>query len=302
MNGYLLPDTSAKSARKYLKDLPLMNLSFPFLKFVPNKLEDEATLTEALRKSHINATAREFRAWVLEWTFVFAVVSVAGVAIGMFLLHTVFIIAIMAMPAIFYMIGKDLPYSWQKSVGKQFSGVNFITFLSLFNVYVASGVRLDEIFEKIGESDRFKAISQESQRIVNDVRNFGMDIMTAMQESAKYSPSEKWSNFLGGIVSAAKSGSNIAAYVNAETAHATLEWDRDVEKLTESLNIFSEIYTTVGNAFPLFLVFIMGIMSVLGGTGSAGAMFTLLLAIVMPAGLSGVFTYIFSSTVREGFK
>lgn len=302
MSGYVIIDNTSKGEKKYLRELPLMSISKHFKGIAVAKLKNPDGLTQTLRKAHVDATASEYRAWAVGWTVLLIVAFIPVAIMGILLLHVYFFAAFFSVPLVFYYLSGSLPSQWEKSLGKRFGGVNFITFLSLFNVFVSSGTGLDEVFDRIGNSEGFGAISLECKRIVVDVRSFGMDIMGAMQESAKYSPSEGWGNFLNGIVSSAKSGSSITHYVNSETAHATLEWDKEIEKTTESINVLSEVYSTVGNAMPLFLVFLIGIMSALGSEGASGPMDTLFLAIVIPVVLSVTFVWLFSSSVREGFS
>ncbi|MEM3192141.1 MAG: type II secretion system F family protein [Candidatus Parvarchaeota archaeon] len=303
MTGYAIVDISGTRGKKFLRELPLIKLSTPFRRFINDR--DDNRLSETLKKARVNATSYEFKAWVVEWTFLFSIISLIGAVAGFLITRFYIVFMILLTPLIFYFIADKLPFSWKRSLEKQFSGLSYITFLSLFNVFISSGMRLDEAFERVGDigiGGGFNAIALECKRIVTDVRSFGMDIMGALQESAKYSPSEKWAGFVGGIVSSAKSGSNIVTYINDETTRALFDWDKEIEKMTESLNIFSEVYVTVGNAFPLFLIFMVGILSAMGAEGSAGPSETLLLALLIPPVLVGIFVWLFASSVKEGFK
>lgn len=303
MCAYVIADkTTAKTSRRYIRELPFLSGSKYFRRFVSKEAGDDYSLMENLRKAHVDATAFEYHAWVLEMVFVLAAIAVAGSVVGFLLIHTYFVFMLLLAPVIFYYMSGGLPRQWQNAVKKGFVGINFIRFLSLFNVFVSSGVNLVEVFDRIGQAPGFGAIGEECRRIVTDVRNFAMDVTSAMQESATYSPSQQWSDLLGGIVAAQRSGSNVVDYVNGETFHANLEWEKEVQKITENLNIFSEIYATVGNAFPLFLIFLVGIMSALGAEGPGGPRETLVLALIIPTVLSGVFVWLFASSVREGFK
>ena len=303
MCAYVIADkTATKASRGYLHELPLLSGSKYFRRFVSKEAGGDYVLIENLRKAHVDATAFEYRAWVMEMLFIFASGAVAGAVAGFLLVHTYFIFMALLAPVIFFYVLGKLPGQWQSAMKKKFAGINFIRFLSLFNVFVSSGVDLDEVFDRIGQAPGFGAIGEECRRIVTDVRNFAMDITNAMQESATYSPSQQWSDLLGGIVAAQRSGSSVVDYVNGETSRANFEWEKEVQKITENLNIFSEIYATVGNAFPLFLIFLVGIMSALGAEGPTGPRETLMLALIIPTVLSGVFVWLFASSVREGFK
>jgi flagellar protein FlaJ len=302
MSAYVIPiESEGTGSSKYLRKLPLFFGVKYFKKVVNASFGKDYALMENLRKAHVNATSVEYRAWVLEMTIIFTFVAVAGAVVGFLLLHTFFALAVFVAPLLFYYMSGSILTSWQNSIKKKFTGMNFIRFLNLFNIFISSGTNLVDVFDRIGHSG-FGAIGDECNRIVTDVRSFAMDITTAMQESAEYSPSRQWSEFMGGIVASMRSGSNVVDYVNGETLRASLEWEKEVQKNTESLNIFSEIYATVGNAFPLFLIFLVGIMSALGAMGTIGPTITLFLALVIPTTLSGVFVWLFASSIKEGFQ
>lgn len=301
----MLIEETEKGRVEYLKTLPLMGLASAFSSLFRRgggSDKEDPELTATLRKGHVDALASEFITWRMGMTIFMGMLVIVPVIVMVAFFRFYLSAVLIVLPVVFYYISRGMPSQWEKALSKQFGGVRFITFLSLFNVYLTAGVQLDGVFEKMGEVRSFGVISMECRRIVADVRSFGMDVMGAMRESVKNSGSEKWNGFIGGIISTTESGGDVVAYVNSETTRFMVEWDREVDRLTENINIFSEVYATVGNAMPLFLVFMVGLMSVLGAEGSAGPMDTIVLATVIPGALAGVFIWMFGSTVNEGFK
>ena len=117
----------------------------------------------------------------------------------------------------------------------------------------------------------------------------GLDTITALKNAISISPSEKFKEFIQGILATIQSGSDLETYfkrcVDKYMARDLVERKKNLE----SLAIMAESFVVTAIAFPLFLVIIISIM---GLTSSGGIDYTLLLLIafmVLPLAYLGFY-------------
>lgn len=300
MTNYLLP-ASVGVKKGYLKTLPLFKYLKSFQRLISPKIKNEKGLSDLLMRAHLNATAREYKGWGLGFTVLLAIIFIPSSIILYLLSNMYYFLALIAAPVVFYFLIPLLPRQYGSSLKKKMGGLRFIVFLNFFNVFASSGIPLEQVFEHMTSASTFGELAVECRRIVNNIKYYGMDVMGAMRESARTSPSDDWSGFLEGIVVSAQSGSDVVEYINNRTEYFIRNWDKEVEKQTETLNVFSEIYLIVGSAFPVLMIFMIGVMSALGPTVGMDPRLTLLISIVIPASMAGAFGYVIHASVKEGF-
>ena len=159
-----------------------------------------------------------------------------------------------------------LPLSKAKSRGKKIDrylpyATNFINTMSV------AGISPAEIFEALSIVDLYGEIQKEAQKITVEINLMGVDTITALKNAIAISPSDKFKEFIQGILSTIQSGSELCPYfercVEKYMASDLVERKRNLE----SLAIMAESFVVTVIAFPLFLVIIL---SVMGLTSSAG--------------------------------
>jgi len=159
-----------------------------------------------------------------------------------------------------------LPLSKAKSRGKKIDrylpyATNFINTMSV------AGISPAEIFEALSIVDLYGEIQKEAQKITVEINLMGVDTITALKNAIAISPSDKFKEFIQGILSTIQSGSELSPYfercVEKYMASDLVERKRNLE----SLAIMAESFVVTVIAFPLFLVIIL---SVMGLTSSAG--------------------------------
>ncbi len=267
-------------------------------------------LESDLLKAHIQLRPQEYLAYVM---FTSLIMAVVGIGIGSFLLFIgfssgnpvvlllMFIIALFMflMPVIVYFILLRSPGSKAKKRGKDIdahlpSAVNFIAALSSADVTVPT------IFKELSLRTEYGEIAKEAEWITRDTELLGKDILSAIEDATRRSPSVKWQEFLQGVVTTATSGGRLKPFFLSKSEEYEKERKLFVKKSMESLGLFAEIYVTVGVAFPLFLVVIIAIMALIDRSGAAGAvMFLEVVVMVMIPVLIFVFSYFIYSTSKE---
>lgn len=161
-----------------------------------------------------------------------------------------------------YYIG--LPRSKAKSRAKKIDkylpyAANFINTMSM------AGVSPAEIFEALSNVALYGEIQKEAQKITTEINLMGVDTVTALKNAIAISPSDKFKEFIQGILSVIQSGSELAPYFErcVEKYMTTDLVDR--KRNLESLAIMAESFVVTVIAFPLFLVIIMVVMGLTSG-------------------------------------
>ena len=135
----------------------------------------------------------------------------------------------------------------------------------------------ERIFRSLGdvESMGIKSIAaEESKNIIRDVSLMGYDIISAIEQRIKDSPSSKFVDFLDGFISVIRSGGDLTSYL-LTSAKVLMDSARiAAERLVETLGAFAEAYVSLMVVFPLLVVIMMSVMGMIGGTiGGMGILF-----------------------------
>ena len=72
--------------------------------------------------------------------------------------------------------------------------------------------------------------------------------------------------FLEGIVSTVESGGDLKDYLKEKAESAMLNYELERQKYLENISTYSDIYTGILIAAPLFFVVALALISMLGGT------------------------------------
>ncbi|MBU0461655.1 MAG: type II secretion system F family protein, partial [Nanoarchaeota archaeon] len=130
----------------------------------------------------------------------------------------------------------------------------------------SSGVPPTKMFKLISESEEYKEIAVECEKIVNYIEIFGYDVLTAIKSVAVTTPSPAFKEFFNGMVSTTQSGGDVKSYLAQKADEAMLAYRLERKKYTETIATYSDIYTGILIAAPLFFVAALSLVSMLGGT------------------------------------
>ena len=136
-------------------------------------------------------------------------------------------------------------------------------------ILASAGVSPEKIFYSISNLSVPLAISEEAKNVVRDINLFGLDIISALKETSKRTPSESFREMIEGFVSTIHSGGNLGAYLREKSEHYMKLKKIGLRKFSDTLSILSEFYVTLLVTGPLLLVIMLAVMAMLGG-GSLG--------------------------------
>ncbi|MBI2581138.1 type II secretion system F family protein [Candidatus Woesearchaeota archaeon] len=129
-----------------------------------------------------------------------------------------------------------------------------------------SGVPPSSMFELISASREYGEIGIEVKKIVDFINIFGYDLLTAIRTVAATTPSQQFKEFLDGMVSTIETGGDLDSYLRQEADQAALTYNLERQRYNETVSTYSDIYTGLLIAAPLFFVAAMALVNLLGGT------------------------------------
>jgi len=181
----------------------------------------------------------------------------------------------------------SLPSSKAKTRGKNID--RFLPYATNFiNTMSVAGISPAEIFETLSTVKLYGEIQKEAKKITLEIDMMGVDTITALQHAIKISPSEKFKEFLQGILGVIQSGSELGPYFN-RCVEKYMESDLVERKRDlESLAVMAEAFVVTVIAFPLFLVIIISIMGMTSGGISFEFLF-ILAFMILPLAYAGFY-------------
>jgi flagellar protein FlaJ len=156
------------------------------------------------------------------------------------------------------------------------------------SILTSSGVSPEKVFYSLSNMTVPLAVSAESKDIVRDVNLFGSDIISALEEISKRTPSEKFREMIEGFISTIHSGGNMPAYLREKSRQYMRLKKLSLKKYSDTLSMLSEAYVALLLTGPLFLVIMLAVMAMLGGGGlgllSPDLLLNLLTYLAIPLG------------------
>jgi len=140
----------------------------------------------------------------------------------------------------------------------------------------ASGVPPSRMFKLIAQSGEYGDVSVELEKIVEYTDLFGYDLTTAIKSVAATCPSPALKEFFDGLLSTIQSGGEIKDFMSEKSSETLLSYQLERQKYVENVSTYSDIYTGILIAAPLFFVLALSLVSLLGGAVGGIAVDTLI--------------------------
>ncbi|MDK2892218.1 type II secretion system F family protein [Methanohalophilus sp.] len=168
--------------------------------------------------------------------------------------------------------------------------INYMTAMS------GAGVLPVEVFRSLAKNTIYGEVSTEVRYLIRDIEILGKDLVTAMKNLAKTTPSPMLQEFLQGGITVVTSGGELEPYFKIKTEQYIVENRQRQREFLETLSLLGETYVTAFVAGPLFLIIVISIMSIMGGTQTI--FLYLLIYAIVPIG-SIMFLIVVSSLTPE---
>ncbi|MGD0159652.1 MAG: type II secretion system F family protein [Candidatus Bathyarchaeia archaeon] len=155
-------------------------------------------------------------------------------------------------------------------------------------ILASAGVSPERMFYSLSSLSVPLAVTPEAKDVIRDVNLFGSDIISALEETSKRTPSQTFRETIEGFIATIHSGGNLAAYLRQKSKEYMRLKRISLKKYSDDLSMLSEVYVTLLLTGPLFLVIMLVVMAMLGGGGfgilSPDLMLELLTYVGIPLG------------------
>jgi len=129
------------------------------------------------------------------------------------------------------------------------------------------GAEIIEVFRSLSENAGIYGESAlEFRQVVRDADYFGMDVISAIRHLSETTPSKKLKEFLEDLLSIIESGGNLSEFLATRVRIFQDEARFEQKQFISTLEFVGEAYVTAFVAGPLFLVIVMVVMGLLGGS------------------------------------
>jgi flagellar protein FlaJ len=129
----------------------------------------------------------------------------------------------------------------------------------------SAGVTPTEIFKSLSKQDIYGEIKEEASWIYRDVTLMGMDVITSIRSNMEITPSQKFKEFLQGMIVTVTSGGSLKNYFMNKANQYMWENRQEQKQLLESLGIMAESYVTAAVAGILLLLIVIPLMMIISG-------------------------------------
>jgi len=127
-----------------------------------------------------------------------------------------------------------------------------------------SGIPPSEIFKIIGMGKEYPALSKEFRKILNQINIYGYDLVTALTNSSKSSPSPKLSELFSGVATTISSGGELSDFFEKRADTLLMDYRLEREKFTKIAETFMDIYISIVIAAPMILMLLLIMMFITG--------------------------------------
>ncbi len=125
-----------------------------------------------------------------------------------------------------------------------------------------SGIEPTEIFKIIGASSEYPALRGEIRKILNQINLYGYDLITALHNVSKSTPSPRLAELFSGLAVTVTSGGELSKFFEKRAESLLLTYRLDREKYTKTSETFMDIYISVVIAAPMILMVLMIMMQI----------------------------------------
>jgi len=155
-----------------------------------------------------------------------------------------------------YLIRKLRSYRINRSLP---SAVVFMHALS------TGGMSTLEVMGKLSESeDAYGEVAVEFRMVMKNIELFNDDLLTALGNAKRHTPSDKFEVFLDDMMSVIESGGNLRSFLESESGKQIRDVKEENSDFLETLEILAESYIILVFAAPIFLIVVLIALSFAG--------------------------------------
>ncbi len=142
---------------------------------------------------------------------------------------------------------------------------NLVYIANYMSILASAGATPEETFASLARSGDIFGVRESARAIIRRVELLGEDVLKALDEESRRSPSREYADFLQGYVATLRIGGNLQTYLSAMANKFMESRRRLMAKMINQLNLAGEIFVAALVALPVILITVLSIMGFFGG-------------------------------------
>ena len=139
---------------------------------------------------------------------------------------------------------------------------------SYVSALAAANATPSQTFKSLARNkDIYGEISNEAAWIFHSMEFIGRDLVTTLKEAVDRTPSERFAEFIQGIIGTVTAGGNLKLYFLNRSEYYAQQNRIHVKDILQQMALFSEAYVVVAVALPIFAMIIAVITFWVSGAG-----------------------------------
>lgn len=165
---------------------------------------------------------------------------------------------------------------------KKSAGAKIDTELPFATIHMAaisnSMINPVKIFEILLQTNEYPSLKKEFTKMINEINLYGYDLVSALKNTAKNSPSKKLSELLNGLSTTINSGGDLPKFFDKRSQTLLFDYRIQQQRESKSAETIMDIYISLLIAAPMILMLLMMIMKISGlGISMSVSMISLLI-------------------------
>ncbi len=136
----------------------------------------------------------------------------------------------------------------------------------------------EKIFKILILTDEYPALKKEFTKMINEINLYGYDLVSALKNTSKNSPSKELSELLNGLATTITSGGDLSEFFSERAQTLLFNYKIAQERSSRTAENFMDIYISILIAAPMILMLLLIIMKI-SGLGITMSFLTLSLTI-----------------------
>jgi len=141
---------------------------------------------------------------------------------------------------------------------------NLVYTAGYMGVLSVGGISVERIFARVIQVERHPAIRDLAKRLVTDMKVFGLDVVSSLNDVIKHSPSEVFSKLLVGIINTLKTSGDLKSLLTFETDRLLSMKREELKKTLNTLLGLGEVYIAGVVMGPVTFIIMITVLSVMG--------------------------------------
>ncbi len=117
-----------------------------------------------------------------------------------------------------------------------------------------SGIQPSEIFRIIGLSKEYPYLRKEIRKVLNQINLYGYDLVTALNNAASTSSSQKLAELFFGLATTINSGGEFSEFFNKRAETLLTDYRIERQKYAKTAETFMDVYISIVIAAPMILM------------------------------------------------